>query len=341
MAEPAGSNYPSSLDDSTSLLADVANQKYYTVSGAHNSSTTTLTMTATITGVTAPGYLVNGRTGEIVHFATISTTQFTGCTRGADGTANAAMNDGDILYHVIAANYHNQMKDAILAIEGDSIYVRAGWVPAGNTWTYASATSFTITGVDKTTTYTKGTKLKCTDNSTTKYFYVTSSSFSSNTTVNITGGSDYSLAGGAITNPYYSYVQNPQGFPAAFNYTPTGLSASGVTLTGRFRLDGCRCTVDFKAAFTGAIVFTTHPTLPITASASYKTSSDAQMAIAGVAAYWDNGTARVAHTMFPSVLASGTTVGLYRASDGAAIAATVPITWANLDELTAHFEYEI
>lgn len=225
------------------------------------------------------------------------------------------------------------LKDAIIGLV-------TGWVPSALTWTYATASSFTVAG-DYTGVFVKCTKIKLTQ-TTPKYFYVVSSSYGApNTTVNVTGGSDYTVANAAITSPFYSYVENPQGFPAAFNYTPTGLSASGVTLTGRFKLDGCRCIGDIKAAFTGAITFTTHPTLPITASASYKTASDAQMAIAGVAAYWDNGTARVSHTMFPSVLASGTTVGLYRASDGVAIAATVPITWANLDELTAHFSYEV
>lgn len=117
MAEPSGSNYPTTIDDATSLLAAVVNQKYFVVSGAHNSSTTTLTVTAAITGLTAPGYLVNGRTGEIVHFAGISGSQFTTVTRGADGTTNVAMDDGDVLYHVISANYHNQLRAAILAIE--------------------------------------------------------------------------------------------------------------------------------------------------------------------------------------------------------------------------------
>jgi len=95
-----------------------------------------------------------------------------------------------------------------------------GWVLSEDTWTYASATSFTISGVDRTAIFTKGTRIKLTQ-TTDKYFVVTSSSFSTNTTVNITGGSDYTLANAAITNPYYSYQANPQGYPTFFNWTPT------------------------------------------------------------------------------------------------------------------------
>lgn len=88
-------------------------------------------------------------------------------------------------------------------------YIQTGWTPAGETWTYASATTFTVSG-DQTDKYTKGAKLKLT-NSTTKYFYVVSSSYSSpNTTVTVTGESD--LASGSITSPYYSYADVPQGF---------------------------------------------------------------------------------------------------------------------------------
>jgi len=92
-----------------------------------------------------------------------------------------------------------------------------GWIPAGETWTYASADSptftFTISG-DKTTKYYPGMRLKLTHSYTTKYFIVTKVSYSSpNTTVTIYGGTDYSLASGAITNPYYSMMKAPAGFP--------------------------------------------------------------------------------------------------------------------------------
>lgn len=91
-----------------------------------------------------------------------------------------------------------------------------GWIPAGETWTYASADSptftFTISG-DKTSKYSVGMKLKLTQ-TTIKYFIITAISYSSpNTTVTVYGGTDYTLANAAITSPYYSMVKSPFGFP--------------------------------------------------------------------------------------------------------------------------------
>lgn len=84
------------------------------------------------------------------------------------------------------------------------------WVASGETWTYASATTFTVS-TDLTAKYTKGTKLQLTNDSATKYYYVVSSSYSSpDTTVTVTGEVD--LVSGAITSGKYSYMDNPQGF---------------------------------------------------------------------------------------------------------------------------------
>ena len=91
-----------------------------------------------------------------------------------------------------------------------------GWIPAGETWTYASADdptfTFTISG-DKTSKYSAGMKIKLTQ-TTVKYFIITKVAYSSpNTTITVYGGTDYDLTSGAITNPYYSMVKAPQGFP--------------------------------------------------------------------------------------------------------------------------------
>ncbi len=125
-----------------------------------------------------------------------------------------------------------------------------GWIAGSDTWTYASATTFTIAGVDRTALFKKGTKLKLTQTSA-KYFYVTSSSFSTNTTVTVTGGSDYTLANAAITSPYYSYASNPQAFPHWFNWSPTvdwdSTDPSGTTTTiTRFRVEGDTCYIEFR-----------------------------------------------------------------------------------------------
>jgi len=225
---------------------------------------------------------------------------------------------------------------------GDLLGADAGWRLDTDAWTYASATSFTIAAKDVTGEFPVGAKIRLKQGAGYKYFYVTSSSFSTNTTVNVTGGSDYTVANAGITDNYYSYAETPVGFPAAFNYTPTGISASGVTLTGRFKLNGNRCIVDFKAIFTGAITFTTMPTLPIPASANYNNSGGSlNYNPAGVLGYLDSGTTYVMNSFLPTIIASSTTFGIYSAATGTAMSASLPITWAGSDQIVAHFEYEV
>ena len=152
-----------------------------------------------------------------------------------------------------------------------------GWIPAEETWTYASATTFTISG-DKTSKYQKGDKIKLTQ-TTVKYFYIIGISYSApNTTVTVTGGTDYTVANAAITLPYFSKIENPQGFPHTFAYTPSITYGGGTTnpttatASGTFRLIGNICHVIFyynvSTRGTGdrnVVILT----LPITAANSY------------------------------------------------------------------------
>jgi hypothetical protein len=115
-----------------------------------------------------------------------------------------------------------------------------GWSTESLTCTYASANTFKILGIDTTKRYTVGTKFACTDAANTKYFYVVSSYFSTDTTVTITGGSDYTLSGGAITNPMYSYMATPYGFPGSFtvSLSPTGWTTAGLAQDNHFSING-------------------------------------------------------------------------------------------------------
>lgn len=148
-----------------------------------------------------------------------------------------------------------------------------GWISAGETWTYASSTTFTISG-DKTGKYQKGDKIKLTQTSV-KYFYIIGVSYSSNnTTITVTGGSDYSLANATITNPYFSKAENPQGFPQLFNWTPTivnygGTLSSVVQNLKKFSISNGRChlTVHFSATI-GATVDYITVTAPVTINAT-------------------------------------------------------------------------
>ena len=102
---------------------------------------------------------------------------------------------------------------------------RDGWQSAGETWTYATASTFTVTG-DQTTKYTVGTKLKFTQ-TTVKYAVVLSSSYGANTTVTILVNTGYTIANAAISANYYSYMTNPQGWPGWFALAAPTFNAAG------------------------------------------------------------------------------------------------------------------
>lgn len=163
------------------------------------------------------------------------------------------------------------------SIDADKLNVD-GWIPAQDTWTYASATTFTISGVDRTALFPAGTKIKLTQ-TTAKYFYVTGSSFSSNTTVTVTGGTDYTLANAAITSPNYSYSTTPQAFPQFFTYLPTFTNftlGSGTINYAKFSMAGKNVFLKLKVSLSsstvsGNIAFS----LPVTAASDAVSSADA------------------------------------------------------------------
>lgn len=105
-----------------------------------------------------------------------------------------------------------------------------GWTPAGETWTQISETTFRISG-DKTGKYQVNDKIKLTQ-TTVKYFRITGISYSSpNTTVTVDGFGISTLVSGTITNPYYSKMETPQGFPQRQVVLFSGTPAGSVTLS--------------------------------------------------------------------------------------------------------------
>jgi hypothetical protein len=264
--------------------------------------------------------------------------EFVGVTRGSEGFSAKSHDNGVVVAFPLSESHINRLADA-LSIGGvatnpvtqtldeddmasnsavklatqqsikayvDNRSSTTGWIPGQDTWTYASATTFTIAGVDRTSIFTKGTKLFLTQ-TTGKYFYVVSSAFGTDTTVTVTAGDDYSLANAAITAPYYSYQSNPQGFPKVFNYTPTltGFSANPTNTVNRFFVDGTVCTITINHGSNGtsnATGFTA--TLPITA----KTLTNASWA-AALSRAVDNGTTYYGEgNVF--VLSAGTTMSI-------------------------------
>ncbi len=104
--------------------------------------------------------------------------------------------------------------------------LETGWINANDTWTYATANTFTVP-TDLTAKYNKGNKIWLTQ-TTSKYFYIINSTYSDpNTTVTIDAGTDYTLANAAITAPYWSNIENPQAFPEWFDYDARVHGSSG------------------------------------------------------------------------------------------------------------------
>jgi hypothetical protein len=149
-----------------------------------------------------------------------------------------------------------------------------GWVLDSDTWVYVSATSFKIVGKDVRSKFPVGVKLKCTDGGSTKYFYGVKAELSgSDTLITITGGTDYSLSGGAITDPHYSNANVAQGFPDWFNWKFSSVSASGsmtvsnvtYVVNTKFCIRGRWLTLKFRVDMTlggsasTAIIFTGIP----------------------------------------------------------------------------------
>lgn len=115
MAEPSASNYPTSLDDSTTLFGDAVNLKSTTLSpGGIDAAVTTIPVVST-TGINTPCYVLVD--SEIIYAPSKTATSFTSCTRGAGGSTAASHLVNAVVYVVYAANYYNQLKRAVLAIE--------------------------------------------------------------------------------------------------------------------------------------------------------------------------------------------------------------------------------
>lgn len=185
-------------------------------------------------------------------------------------------------------------------------FITTGWINDASTWTYASASTFTISG-DQTARFTKGTRLKWTQ-TTVKYGVVASSAYSSGTgltTVTIVVNTDYVISNAAITLPYYSNLAAPVGWPGWFNYTAsfTGFSSNPTSVISRYNIIGNVCTIAHTEGADGtsnANSFTV--SLPVAASASCP-----NIVVAAPFAR-DNGAA--INNASVTVLTSGTTAGL-------------------------------
>jgi hypothetical protein len=124
----------------------------------------------------------------------------TAANNAATGTNSVSVAEG-----MLPSNINNAFRDIMADIRQH--YNTAEWIEYGDgagtyTATYASATSFTIDGVDVTAIYHAGRRIKLTAATPgTIYGTVSTTSFSTNTTVNVTWDSG-SLSSEAITSVY-------------------------------------------------------------------------------------------------------------------------------------------
>jgi len=101
--------------------------------------------------------------------------------------------------------------------------LRDGWVPANETWAYASASTITVPS-GAASKYQKGDRLRFKQGAGYKYYVLTAVA---DTTLTVLINTDYTVANAAITDNYYSHEMNPFGYPDWFNATaPTWSSIS-------------------------------------------------------------------------------------------------------------------
>jgi len=191
---------------------------------------------------------------EVISFTGISGSDLTGVTRGADNSTARSHADGslvesamvvgnwDALYKVIDQEHSTSGVHSVAdMVTGGSVidddtfatasattlatsesikaYVDSGWSNANQTWTREGDNSFSEP-IDATLKYQKGDKIRYKQGGGWKYQYIIGvGAYSGGKTImTTTGGSDYKFdSGTAITDNYYSKVENPQGFPHWFN----------------------------------------------------------------------------------------------------------------------------
>jgi hypothetical protein len=146
---------------------------------------------------------------------------------------NTSLNGISVAEGMLPSNLNNAIR--ALMVNTRSWYNDSQWVEYGDgdgayTATYASATSFTIAGVDVTPIYHEGRRIKLTATTPgTIYGTISSSTFSTNTTINVTWDSG-SLSNEAISNVYIGALSKTN------NSFPTGVIATATLADGSLLL---------------------------------------------------------------------------------------------------------
>ena len=200
---------------------------------------------------------------------------------------NTSLNTINVAEGMLPSNLNNAIRALMKNTRdwfNDSQWVQYGDGDASVTYAYASATSFTKAGVDVTSQYHTGRRIKLTaPTPSTIYGTISSSSFSTNTTVNVTWDSG-SLSSEAITYVYLGALSKTN------TSLPTGISAANiadgtVSDTEFQRLDGVtsdiQTQIDAKGdTITGAA--TTIVSSDLTASRAVQSNGAGKVAVSSV-----------------------------------------------------------
>jgi len=109
--------------------------------------------------------------------------------------------------------------------------LQAGWTYDDlYTWAFVSSLSFAIAGVDVRSQFPLGTKIALYQGGSIKYFVVTATAFSTNTTVTVVsagGNTSYTITNVPIDRPAFSYEATPTGFPGVTRRVVMPMQADG------------------------------------------------------------------------------------------------------------------
>tara|TARA_R100000808_G_scaffold3605_5_gene12627 strand:+ start:954 stop:2444 length:1491 start_codon:yes stop_codon:yes gene_type:complete len=175
--------------------------------------------------------------------------------------SNTSLNSISVAEGMLPSNLNNAIRALMKNTRdwfNDAQWIEYGDGDASYTATYASGTSFTIAGVNVTSIYHAGRRIKLTASTPGTIFgTISSSSFSTNTTVNVTWDSG-SLSNEAISNVYIGALSKTN------DSIPTGISATkiadgtisdtefqylnGVTSAIQTQLDGKQATITGSAS---------------------------------------------------------------------------------------------
>lgn len=236
--------------------------------------------------------------------------------------------------------------DGNLIVTGNSDLHWDGWQSASETWTRTANHTFTVSG-DLTTKYRKGTKVRYKDGGAYEYGVIISSSHSGGTTtINLLVNTDYTMAAATITDKYYSYSENAEGFPTEFTRAVawTNLSVGNGTLTSKVKMIGNLVMEHIELVWGSTTSISGSVSLDLAATMAGYGNSAVHVMLGQVNAVDDS-----AGTSYPSIArAASTTSAALRKQVASTtdltlgnFSSTSPFTWTTSDVLTIKMDYWI